>query len=182
MFKKCFCIALTTLFLQSPALADHCDEANTKALDKAMEGEADKNKGDYQRAARLYDEAAEQFDLLAEMTDCTNLKLPENAPLNAQTSRSTAENYRKYDQTLKITESYNKAREIFLQGKRLVEAKEYDKAILKFEQAANTWEKIHRQFPKSKNGSLAKEAAANARAAIAALKQQPQKQRPQRRR
>ncbi|MDH4318744.1 MAG: hypothetical protein OEV64_10170 [Desulfobulbaceae bacterium] len=181
-FKICVLISISTLFLQDLALADHCDEINTKAMELVNEAEKAKNQGDYQQAARFYDESAKNFDLLAGLTDCTNLKLPENGSLNAKTSRSTAESYRNYAQNLKVTESYNKAREIFLGGQRLVETKEYDRAIIEFEQAASIWEKIHQDFPNSKNGALAQEAASNARATIDELKQGQQKQRTRRRR
>jgi tetratricopeptide (TPR) repeat protein len=150
--------------------AGQCDDTYNKAngiYDAAKESMNQKNylkaQGQFQDAARLYEQAAS-------MTDCSCPKIPGNSRSNAESSKRIAINCRqawesqnKYEANKKTYDDYNRAKDKFMLGNTQAKNREWDKAISSFEEAAFMWDRVYAASPQSDNGKRAYDSARQAR-------------------
>lgn len=159
--------------------ADQCDEVYNEAKDVYNSAiEAIKQK-DFDRAVELFNEAAEQYDKVADMENCRCPKIPGNSQKKANRSREMADKYQEvgeeYAAELQLYEEYNQAQEKFIEGNTYARNREWDNAIDAFEEAAQIWESVG-GATQSENGKRALKSAKQARDAADLARKYQQEQ------
>lgn len=140
MQKNIWVFVMAGLFIPFQLFyADQCDDIFAKA--KRISGSARQaaNQKDYNRAVKLYEEAGQYYEQIANIPKCRCPKIHRASQNNAKLCRENADKYRKwmeeYKSEVKLYEQYNQAKEIYNEGNTYARSRQWDKAIVAFEEA-----------------------------------------------
>ncbi len=175
-----YVIVIVGLFVPFQLLyADQCDEIFAKAKGISESAKEAVNQKNYDRAAELYKGAAEYYEQVANMQNCRCPKISGSSQYNAKLCRERAYKYqemmKEYATEVKLYEEYNQAKEKYNKGNSYAKNRQWDKAVVAFEEAAQIWESVG-AATQSENSKRALRAAKQARDAANLARKYQQKQ------
>ena len=176
-----YVLAVLAALCISPKIlyADQCDDLFAKACNISESAKQAAIQINYDRAAELYQEAAEYYGQVANIKDCRWPKIVDASQYNARFCREMADKYREiakeYAAEKQAYNDYNRALEKFNLGNTYVRNRQWDKAVAAYEEAASIWEGVS-AATQSENGKRAAKAAQQARDAANLARQYQQRQ------
>lgn len=171
---------MRTLLLQTAVLlllpaqglrADECDDRYKDARETSESARSAVAEKDYAQAAARLEDAASQFDEVADLQGCRCPKIHRASEESAELARAKAAEYTRLAGEKEVAGRYNEAREKFNEAVGQAQTRDWDSAAATFEEAARMWDDIASSSD-GETGRNAGSSAKNAREAAEKVRKQ----------